>query len=133
MTSPTRSCPSYGPDPARIIPLGEFAASFCGSHSVGFFTGFPSNGPGGTLRWLKKSPCSTPHMTFDEGSQSPWLSLTQMSPPGPKVIPCGVRRPPAMWSTCPVALSTEISVPRLSAGCGLVLAPPRLIDTERFR
>src|SRR5690606_41937592 len=60
--------------------LGEFAISFCGSHSTGRVTGRSSNGPGGLGRLLKKAPsliCSS----LDDGSQSPWLSMTNSSPP----------------------------------------------------
>jgi hypothetical protein len=62
--------------------------------------------------------------SFDDGSQPPWLSVTKMPFSGPQPMPCGVRRPPAMYVTAPVLRSTRIVVPRLGAGCGLVVAPP---------
>jgi hypothetical protein len=62
--------------------------------------------------------------SFEDGSQSPWLSVTKMPPSGPQLMPCGVRRPPATYDTWPLLRLTLMVVPRLGAGCGLVVAPP---------
>jgi hypothetical protein len=71
-------------------------------------------------------------MSLLAGSQAPWLSVVQIESSGPQPMPCGVRRPPAMCSTAPVSLLILICVPRSSEPCGTVVAPPRLIETDRF-
>jgi hypothetical protein len=48
-------------------------------------------------------------------------------------MPFGVRRPPAMYCTAPVVRLIFSVVPRFGEPCGSVVAPPRLIDTDRFR
>ena len=48
-------------------------------------------------------------------------------------MPFGVRSPPATYCTAPVDRLIFRVVPRLGEPCGSVVAPPRLIDTDRFR
>ncbi|CAM5551416.1 hypothetical protein STENM36S_07777 [Streptomyces tendae] len=47
-------------------------------------------------------------------------------------MPLGVRSPPATGLIFPVFLLILYVVPRLGAGCGVVVAPPRSMATERF-
>ncbi len=89
---------------------GELAISFCGSHSIGLGNGACQS-------------CLT-CTSFDAGNPPPWLSVTKRLLPGPQPMPCGVRGPPAVYSTSPVRPSTLMVVPRLGAGCGLVVVPP---------
>ncbi len=71
-------------------------------------------------------------MSLFAGSHAPWLSVPKIAPSGPKPMPLGVRRPPATYETSPVSRSILIDVPRFWPGCGLVVAPPLSMATERL-